>query len=238
MPTHSTLCLGNRKDADRWRKGMKEKLGFTEGKFVKDITPSLVDIATFFKQKDDWLFMAGHFSQAVGKWGTWPHATEYRLYNDLDNDHTTPPTLEALFRKDHVLVRRKEGGAWTEKKLARGKEFLQHEKAKVLLWGGCGVCNEDSIEILRELFGKVLIIGWHGKTGWEITDLMMGGFGNKPDPGGWRSPNFWEKLGGSHSDLVKVRNAWLDTAKAITWAGDILSRFCVIDPDGTHHKAT
>jgi hypothetical protein len=56
MPTFSTLCLGNRNDADWWRRGMKEKLNFTEGKWVKNKELSLADIASVFGRTDDWLF--------------------------------------------------------------------------------------------------------------------------------------------------------------------------------------
>ncbi len=237
MPTFSSLSLGSRKDADRWRKGMKEKLSYSETKWVKKVEPTMAEVEGFFGTNDDWLFMAGHFGGVQSEWGSWPYSGDRRLYNDPDDDVTTPPTHEILFRSDHALVRRKSGGSWEEKKLRKGTELKQ--SCKVILWGGCDVCsNQAQLNVIRALFGQPLVIGWLGITGWKIVDIMLGGHGGNPDPGTWNTPNFWNELGSGHEDPVKIRNAWLKVAKSIPWGGDVLERFCVIDPDGTRHKAT
>lgn len=235
MPTFSTLCLGSRKDADQWRKGMKDKLGFTESKFVKHPEPSLAELKGFFGASDDWLYVAGHFSSVNG-WPSWPYPNESRLYNDIDNDATTPPTAEILFRSGNVLCRRKSGSSWAESLLVRGDGFKQNAKAKVVIWGGCSVGNPNTVGTMQALFGPAVIVAFAGETGWQILDVMMGGYGDSSGSG-WKTPNFWDKLGSNSGDLVAVRDAWLETAGAITWGSDILSRFRVFDPDGTEHQA-
>lgn len=236
MSTFSTLCLGSRKDADQWRKGMKDKLGFTETKFVKLAEPSVAELKGFFGASDDWLYIAGHFSSAQSSWANWPYDDENRLYNDTDNNVGTPPTLEVLFRSTSVLCRRKTDSSWDETELVKGKGFKQGAKAKVVIWGGCSVGNADIVISMQALFGPALIIAFSGETGWQILDIMMGGYGTGTGTG-WKTPNFWDKLGNKSGDLGAVRDAWLDTARAITWGAGILDRFRVFDPDGTEHSA-
>lgn len=234
MPNFSTLSLGNRKDADRWRKGMKEKLGFSEEKWVQKVLPTISDYEDVFGANDSWLFIGGHFSRNIQDWGDWPYDGEWRLYDDKDNDYKTPPDSEVLFRKDHVLVRKLVSGAWKEKKLRKGIEFKQ--ECKVIVWGGCSICKDKvQVAAIQALFGAPLIIGWKATTGWPIIDIMLGGYGKKPGPGIWNSPNFWDELGNDHADLKKVRESWLDVASSIQWGGDILQRFCVVDPNGDQH---
>lgn len=224
MPKFSTLVLGTRNDADRWRKGMKDKFNCTESVFVKNPLPTVADVSAFFSQSDDWIYLGGHFAPPV-------------MYNEQQ-------TLLLTFKDDRVIVERTETGTKTTRELRKNVEFKQHANLKAVFWGGCSVAEPATIATLRKLFGAVTIVGWRGKTGWELSDMTMGGWGNPPyppNPPTWRTPNFWDALGAHTEDPVRLRNAWLSTARAINWgppkSGEpsYLSRFCVVDPDGKYH---
>lgn len=217
MPSFSTLSLGTRKDAARWRKGMKEKLTFAEGVYHAEPSPTLAAIEGFFGRSDDWLFLAGHYDQDV-------------LYNEQQ-------TIKIKFQSSKVEI----AHGSQSKTLIKGQRMKQ--APKLVLWGGCSVCDStQSINMLRTLFGGMLLIGWKGQTGWEIVDIMLGGFGHANPTGPWNSPNFFDKLGNGAGDLKKCRDAWLDVAKSIPWGppkpGEppYIERFCVVDPDGTVHS--
>lgn len=192
MPTFSALCLGTRNGADWWRRGMKEKLGFTEGKWVKEPEPSAAAIAGVFALTDKWLYLGGHFSRRLAGWGSWPHAAEKRLYNDLDNDPNTPPSRESLCRANHMLLRSKSGSAWSEQTLNKSVGFKQ-TGASVLLFGGCSIAaNKADILAFQALFNMLLILGWKRTTGKEIINLMFGGNGTNDAAGApWSTVNFW-----------------------------------------------
>lgn len=242
MPKFSTLTLGSRKDTDWWRRGMKEKVLATERIWVKKPEPTMDEMKSVFADKDDWLFFGGHFSLPFldsGDWGAaWPYPTEWRLYNDLDDNAHTPPTREVLTRDSEVLLRlKKPAGTWEEQKLQKGSGFKQTKTGCVLLWGGCNVCEDATITTLRKLYDKPLIIGWKSTTSRQIISMMLGGTGDNDATGNFTTLNFWTKLGSDAGDLVKVRKAWLAAADEI-WPTDtfIRNKFCVIDPDGTSHS--
>lgn len=238
MASFSTLTLGTRKDTDWWRRGMKEKVGYAERVWVKQPEPTMQQMKDVFGGRDDWLFFGGHFSGPFSQWLPWPYDTEKRLYNDLDNDPETAPSREVLTRKDNVLLRsKKANGTWEEASLKKGVEFKQTGANRVILWGGCNVCETQTLTILRELYDKPLIIGWKGITSKEIISRMLGGTGNNDATDPWSAVNFWTKLGGNAGNLAKVRDAWLAAANAI-WPTEaaVRQKFSVIDPDGTPHE--
>lgn len=236
MPTFSTMCLGTRNDADWWRRGLREKLGYSEGKWLKEAEPSAAAIAAVFGLTDNWLYLGGHFSVPFGNWGTWPHSAEKRLYNDLDNVAATPPSREALFRAGHVLLRAKSGSAWNEQTLAIGTGFKQ-TACSVVLFGGCAIAERKAdILAFQALFNKPLILGWKKTTSRQMINLMLGGDGANDAAGSpWSAVNFWTKIGGDFGDPVKVRKAWLATADALFQPGDpYRSHFAVIDDNYVH----
>ena len=131
MASFSTLTLGTRKDTDWWRRGMKEKVGYTERVWVKQPEPTMQQMKEVFSGR----FFGGHFSGPFSQWLPWPYDTEKRLYNDLDNDPETAPTREVLTRKDNVLLRsKKANGTWEEAHLKKGVEFKQTGANRVILW--------------------------------------------------------------------------------------------------------
>ena len=242
MPTFSTLCLGNRNDADWWRRGMKEKLNFTEGKWVKNKEPSQADIASVFARTDDWLYLGGHFSLPPKPpnpvWPNWPYSDEKRLYNDLDNVWTTPPTWEVLFRSGKALLRgTATNGSWSEKSLTKGTEFKQTSAGHVLLFGGCAIADrKQDILAFQALFDSPLMLGWTLTTSRKMINLMLGGDGsNEANGAPWSQVNFWTKLGNSPPNHANVRTAWLAAADHIFTAGDpFRSHFAVIDATHVH----
>ena len=148
------------------------------------------------------------------------------------------PSREVITRKDNVLLRlQKSSGSWDEMTLKKGADFKQTGANRVILWGGCNVCETETIAIMRDLYDKPLIIGWQGTTSKEIISKMLGGTGNNDATGLYSAMNFWVKLGANAGNLVKVRDAWLAAANEI-WPTDttIRQKFSVIDPDGTAHQ--
>jgi hypothetical protein len=211
--TFSVLSLGSRQDAKTWADGFK-KLGLTAGKEITSGSPSLEDIKSFFNRSDEWLFIAGHFSD--------------HLFNETG-------TVEIWFQEDGVRIL----SSGTETILKKDSGFLQHKRAKLLFWGGCSVHSSDvAIKLHRQLFGKTTAIGWISATGWEILDINLGGKGNGPAV---QTPNFFSILG--NSDASKVRDAWLKSADGIYWGQDsqgkpFRPRFSVVDSDGQEYVLT
>lgn len=85
--------------------------------------------------------------------------------------------------------------------------FAQNKNLKAIFWEGCSVHqDEDVVKTHRKLFGATAVsIGWISLTGWEISDIVLGGMGNGTDP---QPSNFFSRLDGS-SDAVKIVPAWL-----------------------------
>jgi hypothetical protein len=212
--TFSVLSLGNRQDAKTWAEGLR-KLGLTPGREIISGTPTTEEIKSFFGRSDDWLFIAGHFTD--------------HLYNDAK-------TVEIWFQPNGVRI----VSSGTETLLTKTSGFLQHQHAKVLFWGGCSVHYSDaSIKLHRQLFGRTTTVGWKSLTGWEILDINLGGKGNGASV---QSPNFFSILNGS-SDSSKVRDAWLKAADGIYWGQDsegnpYRPRFSVVDPGGQEYVLT
>jgi len=208
--TYSVLSLGSREDARTWAKGMQGNLGLAKGIEVLAPNPSLAQIKSFFMRSDDWLFMAGHFSD--------------HLYNEGD-------TIGVYFEKAAVRIRHQ----GQEVTLKKGDGFKQHQNVKVVFWGGCSVHdNPDQVRIFRELFGSSAVyVGWRETTGWQILDINLGGKGTGPAP---HVPNFFTLMNNS-AKPSQVMEAWLKSADAITWGKDdkgfpVRPKFSVIDGMG------
>jgi hypothetical protein len=223
MATFSVLSLGTRRDAKQFRKGATEKLGLSTGSVLNAPKPPLDDIKKLLARTDDVLFLAGHFNNNS-------------LYNE---DHS----IDLAFEANKLTIKYDTQTAV----LNRGAEFKQ-TKCKFVIWGGCSVCNDTStIATMRALFGKHVLIGWIGVTGWEITDIMFGGKGKAsadPEPGStFAVPNYFDALGGSIADPAALWKEWLKVAKAIAWGNDpggkpYLDRFCAVDIDANKHTAS
>ncbi|MBN8246455.1 MAG: hypothetical protein J0L84_03315, partial [Verrucomicrobia bacterium] len=207
--TFSILSLGTRADADTWQAGAAG-LGLQAGKIIKKPNPSLADLKAFFSRSDDWLFIAGHFTD--------------HLYNHAK-------TIKIWFKKDSVVIEHPDGNAT----LARGGDFKQHVKAAVLFWGGCNVHSDVArVEAHRALFQKsTVMVGWLAITGWEIVDVNCGGKGSGTNK---QTTNFFSLMAGS-STASLARTNWLSSADKIAWGQDSAGnayrpRFSVVDETG------
>jgi len=173
--------------------------------------PSIDDIRGFFGQTDDWLFFGGHFVDLPRP----------QLYNERED-------CRVEFARENVRVQ--VGAETTE--LVKGRDFRQHERVKCVFWGGCNVStSEDTVNTLRGLFGaRHLMVGWKGKTGWEVLFSLMGGFGNVPPHA---SRDFFDRIRGGDTDLEAVRLAWMRTALDTDWRNyNINNRLSLIEPNG------
>ena len=210
--TFSVLSLGDRKDATRWQTGVRDNLKLTEGKVIKSPAPTLNDLKDFFGRSDQWIYIAGHYTNDKG------------LYNNSE-------TISIKFEKDRVIIKHPDNANLVLKK---GAGFNQ-QNAQVVMWGGCSThSSDDLVKIQRELFGSsAVFVGWIGLTGWEIVDINLGGkkLDGTPPP-----KNFFTYMNASH-DKTKVRAAWLKSADDINWVKDELGnpvrpKFSVIDEQG------
>lgn len=211
----SALSLGTRKDAGYWSDICAKELSYTAKNKITTPVPTLQQIKTFFAGSEDWLFLGGHF------------ASTDHLYNEAE-------TVKIRFEESRVVVNHPDGAGIA---LQKNDGFKQHEKIKVLFWGGCDVHSDDNIvRTLRTLFGSPLMIGWRGTTGWEVLYSVMGGFGNAAPHS---SRDFYTRVSSNPTDPITVKDAWLDTAKDTTWAAaapSFESRFSVFMPDGTEKR--
>lgn len=222
MATFSVLSLGTRRDSKQFSKGAIEKLSLSSGSVLNAAKPPLDDIKKLFARTDDVLFLAGHYAGS--------------LYND-------DRSIDLAFEAKKLTIKYDAQTAV----LNRGAEFKQ-TNCKIVIWGGCSVCNSTAtIDAMRALFGKHVLIGWIGVTGWEFTDIMFGGKGNgstDPEPGpAFAVPNYFDALGGSIADPASLWKQWLKVAKAIAWGNDpagkpYLDRFCAVDIDGGKHDSS
>ena len=214
--TASILSLGTRTDAATWKSGV-ESLGGTIAKDIRAPVPSVNDIKEFFASSEQWLFIAGHFSNG-------------ELYNQAHQDGDTSNVVVIKFQNDRVILNH---GTNAAVNLVKGTDFSQHTNCKSVFWGGCNTNSDTSqVATFRTLFGNHTLIGWKGITGWQILNVVMGGFGNNsPNP----SQDFFDRLGTNHASATSIRNAWLDAANEAQWGdtGQTDAKFSVIDPDGS-----
>lgn len=222
MPSFSALSLGTRRDAKQFRKGAVEKLGLSPGVVLNTPKPSLADIVKLFRRTDDVIFLAGHFAGS--------------LYNE-------EKSVDISFHADKVVIRY---DAQTVV-LNRLSEFKQ-TNCRLVIWGGCSVCDtKETVDVMRALFGRHVLIGWIGQTGWTITDIMFGGKGqasSSAEPvATFALPNYFDALGGAITNSDKLWQEWLKVAQGIAWGNDTsgkpyIDRFCAIDIDGGKHQAS
>jgi hypothetical protein len=210
MSTTATLSLGTRKDAIYWSKECSSQLGFTAGSTIATPSPELSDIKNYFSRSDEWLFFGGHFTEVD------------HLYNDDES-------IKIKFHSDKVVISH---GSKTET-LLKGTTFLQHQKVKVIFWGGCNVHSDDKTrEAIRALFGSPMMIGWRSITGWQVMYSVMGGYGNVA-PNAAR--DFFDRAAADPKNETIVRKAWLETANDTQW-GSNTPTFSVYDSDGDEHS--
>lgn len=202
MESFATLCLGSRPDADTWEMGCAS-LGLSRGASIKTGKPKLEALSGFFRGKEHWLFLAGHFSGM-------------RLYNEDDD-------VAVTFAADRVTCEVGRATATVEK----SKGFALDATSRVILWGGCSVCSADvTIRSLRSLFGKHVLLGFAGLTGYKMVNAMLGD--------GFLQNHFFRRVkatGRSNADIV---NAWMGAAAQGYGNGKdgVEQKFRAVDWDG------
>ena len=201
----SILSLGTRKDATTWQNGC-QAANINVLNSIKKPAPTIANLKAFFKGTPHWLFFAGHFGQ-----------------NSLANEDDS---VNIIFSDDSIKLIT--GSVDVEIK-KESPDFKLNTNCEVILWGGCSVCSsKNTIEIMRKLFGKHVLLGFAGLTGWKIVDAMLGG--------GFITNHFFKRLNGKISNSVAVRDAWMETARYGYGGGSIENRFRAIDPDGQEWK--
>ena len=170
---------------------------------------SLAEIKALFARNDEWLFLAGHFTDHLYNEGG-----SIRLYFE-------PTAVRVIYDGQTVVLKKGEG-------------FKQHLNMRDLFWGGCSVHSEvDQVRVFRQLFGNSTYVGWRGTTGWQMVDINLGG---KGDGNVNRTPNFFTYMNGK-ADASLVKEAWLKSADNVTWGRDaagnaVRPKFSVIDSIG------
>jgi hypothetical protein len=204
------LALGTRQDALTWEKGC-QSVGIDPIASLREPSPDMAELRTFFSQAPNWLYLGGHFGSK-------------KLMNDayLNND-TGAVTI--TFATDHIKV----VIDGKDETLRKDDKFLLHKKCEVVLWGGCSVCSTGTIQVLRKLFGKHLLLGFDGETGWKMVDAMLGN-------GFIKKEHFFANVKGQIGDLKAVRNAWMKAAQAGYGSVSNEDKFRAIDVDGQGWK--
>lgn len=186
-----TLDFGKPIDAKSWEKGCLSK-GMRPGSAVLGMENGMQPLTTFFASAPDWLYMSGHYQDGV----LWAQV-----------DPKSPRLDTVLFQRDRVHVW--SGGSSAA--LVKGEGFQMHRNVAVIVWGGCRACEDPAqLRILRELFDNPTILGYTGRTGWQISNAMLGG--------GFIREHFFANLcshyPAAHVDSEAFVDAWMQAAKA------------------------
>jgi hypothetical protein len=208
----SVLCLGTREDAPIWELGCLRS-GLKILVSVKKPNPSLDELKQFFQSSPSWIYLAGHFSNNT-------------LYNDASY-HNEPSAIDIIFQKESVTLKLDDVSRAVLRK--GSADFLLDKNVRMVLWGGCSVCEHpETIRIIRNLFNNPLILGFSDLTGKKILNAMLGGSFIEKD--------FFDRVEGNIHDIVAIRNAWMETAKAGYGGNSFEERFRAIDSDGQEWK--
>lgn len=208
----STLSLGSRQDAATWEKGC-QSIGIDVLTSIRKATPTMDELTAFFAKAPSWLYMGGHFGSLT-------------LFNDAAHKGKAG-AVSLEFESDKVVI----NVDGTTKTLSHADgSFILDMTAVVILWGGCSVCNTtQTMKTLRSLFGKHVLLGFAGETGWAMVDAMLGN-------GFIKKNHFFENVKGKTDDLEAVAQGWMKAAQAGYGRGAMADRFRAIDYDGQGWK--
>ncbi|HYF08844.1 MAG TPA: hypothetical protein VD970_14570 [Acetobacteraceae bacterium] len=203
--SYSTLSLGTRQDAATWERGCGS-IGLTISSSIRKSSPSIAEMKAFFSSSASWIYFGGHFSGM-------------RLYNE---DSTASVTFE------RTQVTLTSGG--TSAVVQQGSsDFNLHVSSRVILWGGCSVCSaQNTMQTMRSLFGKHVLLGFAGLTGWRMVDAMLGG--------GFLKNHLFTRVKATSTAPADVVQAWMGAAKAGYGGGENEVKFRAVDWDGQEWK--
>ena len=208
----STLALGSRQDAATWDKGC-QSVGVGVLSSIRKATPTIDELKAFFAGAPSWLFLGGHFSSLS-------------LFNDAAH-HGKAGAVSIDFANDRLTI--DVDGTTASLSQADGT-FMMDMTAVVILWGGCSVCDSHrTIRTLRNLFGKHVLLGFSGVTGWAIVDAVLGN-------GFIKEGHFFDNVKGKTEDLDAVTNSWMKAAQKGYGSGSVGSGFRAVDYDGQGWK--
>ncbi len=217
------LAIGASKPANTWRRGCRA-LGIKIDRAVINRNPKTKEIRDFFRQSPDWIYLSGHFGGTT-------------LYNNHNRTRTF------LFKRKQVVVTIKKNDG-TKKRFVlsrkddkdnkKDESFKLYKNCKVVFWGGCSVCAVvDTIDILRELFGEHLLLGYAGGTNGTITNAILGGGRIHKSFKIEKDKSFFGRLDGKKiHDLKYVRETWMETALDAYGGRPREDLIKAIDPDG------
>lgn len=215
--TTGILAISAKGLARAWGKGCKG-IGVRIAKRITAHEPSGREIRQFFRESPDWIYLGGHFSGM-------------RLYNYRKNDTRS---VRFMRRRVKVTLQNADGVESSFFLSKRESKFNLHKKCKIVLWGGCSVCEErDTIEKLRDLFGQHLLLGYADMTGWKITNALLGGgkIHNRLEIN--REKSFFGRFDGTKlSDLEYIRRIWMQTALDAYGGKKYEHLIRAIDPNG------
>lgn len=202
---YTTLDLGEADDARSWEKGC-QSLGLKGGTSIMALEPDAQHLCSFFGTVPDWTFLSGHY-QAGEFWG-----------------ETKAKQAGALMRLQRDRVSLWSGGQRAV--MIKGQGFRMHTNLSLLVWGACSACADPAgLRMMRELFDNPTILGYTARSGWKITNAMLGG--------GFLRAHFFEQLRhrSTHRSADFV-SAWLGAAKAGYGGSPMEGLFCAVDNEG------
>lgn len=221
----AALVLGDREDAVVWAAGFERITGSNDITILQNQFPTLEELVAFFALQPDWLFVGGHSDGSM-------------ISNGVASDDPNPERIQIgiYIQKDRVtIVRGKERVV-----LHKGKEFMLNQSLDYVFWGGCWAHNKDHrTEKMLNAFStsgtRPVSFGWTGKTGWEVTHAIMGGFGNE-EP--FASLSYFDRLMLNRSERVltdrDMIECWMESIIQTDWGEEypIASSVSVIDSFG------
>jgi hypothetical protein len=209
------LTFGPSRNARLWRDELAG-LGVDSHIAIMQDEPPIARMAEFFATPSNWVYFSGHHISGH-LFNRFPGATAGVRFHEND--------VEIYVRNE-------------SRTLVKDKGFEMHNSApQVLFWGGCNVCeSRRTIQTIRHLFNNPLILGYSESSGWKITHKIFTGThlgrNGRPIPRLRGETDFFEQLGtGDLTDLVHVRNAWINTAIE-NYDRNRRQMFRAIDPNG------
>jgi hypothetical protein len=163
----------------------------------------MAELREFFSRPAHWLFFGGHFGGRT-------------LLNEKED-------VSVQFAGDEVTIASE--GTREVLTVKSGGMRLQ-ETCELVLWGGCNVCSgRETVETLRALFGRHVLLGFAGLTGWRVVDAILGG-------GFIKKGHFFERAVGRMDDPKALCDSWMQAARTGYGGGDMEDRFRCVNPDG------
>jgi len=198
--TIQVVSLDTDPDINTWVNGIKEYFDAIVVANVRTLDFKRADLHRGFANLGDWVFLGGHFTDDY-----WHH----------DQDVNIGPRLRVL--TDMVTVEQ-DGNKLGERE--RPEEYVEHSEPRYIFLRGCGTLKDERVvQRYREFFARPdgtppVLIGWLDDTGWQISEAILGGFGNKPP---MPRRDFFDRLPQEDIDEHDVIEAWLGAVAETFW---------------------